>query len=63
MTGDPSSPDGLRDALAGPLELVPGRASYLVRAITPLAKVVQRVRGNGRVRAGSVPADHPGPSG
>jgi predicted metal-dependent phosphoesterase TrpH len=50
MSGDPTTPAGLRAALAGPMELVPGRASYLVRAITPVAKVVQRARGNGRVR-------------
>ena len=54
MTGDPSTPDGMRTALAGRLELVPGRASYLVRAVTPLAKLVQRARGNGRVRTGAV---------
>lgn len=52
VLGDPSTPGGLLAALRGPLELVPGRASYLVRAITPLAKVVQRARGNGRIRPG-----------
>lgn len=46
---DPSTPDGLRAALAGPLELVTGRASRLVRLVTPAAKVVQRARGRGRV--------------
>jgi predicted metal-dependent phosphoesterase TrpH len=48
LEGDPSTPAGLRAALAS-ARLVPGRASYFVRAITPLAKVVQRVRGNGRI--------------
>jgi predicted metal-dependent phosphoesterase TrpH len=49
MTGDPSTPEGLRAALAGPLDLIPGRASYVVRAVTPFAKLIQRARGNGRV--------------
>ena len=53
MTGDPATPDGLLAALRGPLEIVPGRATYLVRAITPMAKLVNRARGNGRIR----PAD------
>ena len=48
MDGDPSTPAGLRAVLAGGT-LVPGRASYLARVITPIAKVVQRARGNGRV--------------
>jgi hypothetical protein len=50
MTGDPSTPDGLRAALAGPLELVMGRASAYVRLIGPAAKLVQRARGRGRIR-------------
>lgn len=50
--GDPSTAAGLRAAL-GAIELVPGRASIVVRAMTPLAKLVQRARGNRRVpRAG-----------
>jgi len=56
LDGDPSTPEGLRAALAG-VQLVPGRASLIVRAWTPFAKVVQRARGNRRVRA----ADQPGP--
>lgn len=48
VSGDPSTPEGLVAALAG-VELVTGHASYLVRGITPIAKVVQRMRGNGRV--------------
>jgi predicted metal-dependent phosphoesterase TrpH len=47
LDGDPSTPAGLLAALAS-AEMIPGRASYVARAITPLAKVVQRVRGNGR---------------
>ena len=46
---DPSTVAGLRDALAGTLELVPGRASRLVRVLGPAAKLVQRARGRGRV--------------
>lgn len=49
--GDPSTPEGLRAALAGPVELMTGRASRVVRLITPAAKLVQRVRGRGRGRA------------
>jgi len=49
VQGDPSTPDGLRAALAGPRELVTGRASAYVRLIAPAAKLVQRVRGRGRV--------------
>jgi predicted metal-dependent phosphoesterase TrpH len=54
MAGDPSTPDGLRAALAASTEIVPGRASYVVRALTPVAKAVQRLRGNPRIRAESV---------
>jgi hypothetical protein len=48
--GDPSTPDGLRAALHGPLELATGRASAYVRLLGPAAKLVQRARGRGRVR-------------
>jgi predicted metal-dependent phosphoesterase TrpH len=51
LHGHPESADGLRDALAVGVEIVPGRASYVVRGFTPLAKLVQRARGNGRIRA------------
>jgi predicted metal-dependent phosphoesterase TrpH len=50
LHGDPSTPAGLLAALPTG-ELLPGRASYLVRAWTPVAKAVQRSRGNGRIRA------------
>ena len=49
LDGDPSTPAGLLAALP-PAELVTGRASYAVRLWTPLAKGVQRARGNGRSR-------------
>ena len=49
LDGDPSTPDGLLAALAGPRELITGRASFYVRLLTPVAKLVQRARGNGRV--------------
>ena len=39
-------------ALLPPVTLVTGRASYLVRLWTPAAKVVQRLRGNERIRPG-----------
>ncbi len=48
LTGDPGTPEGLRTALAAGVTVVPGRSSYLVRLITPVAKVIQRSRGNGR---------------
>ncbi len=50
LTGDPGTPDGLRAALAGPIELLTGRASAYVRLIGPAAKLVQRARGRGRLR-------------
>ena len=50
LRGDPSTAAGLREALAGPLELVTGRASAYVRLLGPAAKLLQRARGRGRVR-------------
>lgn len=50
VTGDPSTPAGLRAALAGKHELVTGRASAYLRLLGPAAKLVQRARGRGRVR-------------
>jgi hypothetical protein len=55
VTGDPSTAAGLLAALSG-LELVPGRASVVVRVLTPVAKVIQRARGNGRVPRRRYPA-------
>jgi hypothetical protein len=48
LDGDPSTPAGLLAALAG-AEIVPGRASYAVRLWTPVAKAVNRARGNRRI--------------
>lgn len=49
LTGDPSTPQGLLAALAS-VEPIPGRATFYVRAWTPLAKIIQSMKGNGRVR-------------
>jgi predicted metal-dependent phosphoesterase TrpH len=51
LLGEAGTPDGLRAALAGSLELVTGRASAYVRLFGPVAKLVQRARGRGRVHA------------
>jgi predicted metal-dependent phosphoesterase TrpH len=56
---DPSTPEGLLAALTN-VEIVPGRSSYIVRTLTPISKIVNRARGNGRVVA--PPADSAGPS-
>jgi predicted metal-dependent phosphoesterase TrpH len=48
LDGDPSTAAGLLEALSR-VELVPGRASMVIRAWTPFAKVVQRARGNRRI--------------
>jgi len=50
LDGDPSTPDGLLRALET-AELVPGRASFYLRLLTPVAKLIQRARGNGRIAA------------
>jgi predicted metal-dependent phosphoesterase TrpH len=49
LEGDPSTADGLRAALAGEIRLVTGRGSAYARLVTPVAKLVQRGRGNRRV--------------
>ena len=56
---DPSTPEGLLAALTN-VELVPGRASYIVRTLTPVSKLVNRARGNRRVDPST--ADGPGPA-
>jgi predicted metal-dependent phosphoesterase TrpH len=59
VTVDPSTPEGLLAAIAT-AELVRGRASYIVRTLTPVSKLVNRARGNRRVQpspAGSGPAE------
>jgi predicted metal-dependent phosphoesterase TrpH len=45
LDGDPSTPEGLRTALHGSLDVIAGRASYVARGITPIAKAVNRLRG------------------
>ena len=55
LHGDPSTPAGLRAALATGPTFVTGRASVYVRLITPVAKVVQRARGRRRVRPTAIP--------
>jgi predicted metal-dependent phosphoesterase TrpH len=49
LEGDPSTPAGLLAALPTAY-LMPGRATRLVRVVTPVATLIQRLRGNGRVR-------------
>ena len=52
LDGDPSTPAGLLAAFAT-AEIVPGRASFAARLWTPVAKVVNQVRGNGRIGPGA----------
>ena len=52
LDGDPSTAAGLLAALAG-AENVSGRASYAVRLWTPVAKSVNRLRGNRRIQPGA----------
>jgi hypothetical protein len=52
LDGDPATAAGLLAAL-GTAEIVPGRASYAVRLWTPLAKGIQRARGNRRIKPGA----------
>jgi predicted metal-dependent phosphoesterase TrpH len=49
LEGDPSTAAGLLRALSS-IDLVTGRASYYVRLLTPVARGVNRLRGNVRVR-------------
>jgi predicted metal-dependent phosphoesterase TrpH len=55
VQGDPRTPQGLLAALSGEIEMFPHRASFYVRAWTPLAKLIQSGRGNGRRRPGADP--------
>jgi predicted metal-dependent phosphoesterase TrpH len=48
VEGDPSTPAGLLAALRT-LELVPGRATYFARLLTPVSKLVNAAKGNRRV--------------
>lgn len=49
VDGDPSTPAGLLASLAS-AEIVPGRASYFLRLWTPVAKGINRARGNRRIQ-------------
>jgi hypothetical protein len=55
LNADPSTAAGLLAGLPT-ADLIVGRASFYVRLWTPIAKVVQRARGNRRV---SPPTDRP----
>ncbi len=55
LDGDLSTAAGLLAALPT-AQLITGRASFYVRLWTPIAKLVQRARGNRRI---SPPTDHP----
>ena len=57
LEGNPSTAEGLMAALTN-VSVVPGRASYIVRTLTPIAKLVNRARGNRRVT--SSPAEDTG---
>lgn len=59
LSGDPRSAAEMRVALDD-IRLVTGRATFFVRAWTPLAKLVQRARGNRRGSTGSTASLHPG---
>ena len=52
LTGDPSTPAGLRAALAAPHELITGRGSFVARAIMPAVKVINAARRNRRITPG-----------
>ena len=52
LDGDPSTPAGLLAALPS-AEIVPGRASYVIRLWTPVAKTVNHLRGNRRIHPGA----------
>jgi predicted metal-dependent phosphoesterase TrpH len=57
--GDPSTAAGLLTTLAS-AEIIPGRASYLIRLWTPVAKGVNHLRGNRRVAVGQESASGSG---
>lgn len=54
VRGPLETPDQLRNALAQ-ATLLTGHASYLVRGLTPLAKLVNRARGNRRIHPAADP--------
>jgi predicted metal-dependent phosphoesterase TrpH len=57
VLGDPGTAAGLRAALVT-ADIHPHRASYFVRAWTPLAKLIQSIRGNGRQPVRANPGEH-----
>ncbi len=56
LDGVPDDAAGLRAAL-GSVDIVPGRGSYVARGITPVAKLVNRLRGNRRLKATTSPTE------
>ena len=52
LTGDPSTPAGMRAALAAPHELITGRGSFVARAVMPVVKIINATRGNRRITPG-----------
>ena len=50
LRGNPRTATELLAALPS-AELITGRASFSLRLLTPIAKLVQRARGNGRIRS------------
>jgi predicted metal-dependent phosphoesterase TrpH len=52
VPGDPGTPAGLLTALRD-VDMITSHASYFVRIWTPIAKLIQSARGNGRHRAPS----------
>jgi predicted metal-dependent phosphoesterase TrpH len=56
LLGDLSSAAGLREALAR-VDMHPHRSTFYVRAWTPLAKLIQSMRGNGRRRPSPSPGE------
>jgi len=54
LEGDPGTPAGLLAALSS-VDMHPSRATMYVRAWTPVAKLIQQLRGNGRVRPDPAP--------
>jgi len=56
VLGAPSTPAGLLAALAR-VDMHPYRATFYIRAWTPLAKLIQSMRGNGRRRPSPSPGE------
>ena len=52
LIGNPSTPAGMRAALAAPHDLITGRGSFVARAIMPAVKLINAARGNRRITPG-----------